>query len=276
MINHRKIPKILYKFRTWEDPCQEIQYGRRLLTENEVYFASVDQFNDPFDGSLPFRYKREELTSDNIFKKLFEVFAKMHPDKSATEIHQLCWERQQSGDFDSDFYWQNFHPYFIQKFRETFGVLSLASMCNNILMWSHYADSHKGYCIGLDSDILFECCRAQIGKVHYANKFPFIPLFDESPNGLIGLTVTKSKKWKYEREVRVVNTSPRQTVKLPEEAFLRIVLGCRMPESHKKAIYALLANKFSKSKVFETQINNRQFQLDFLPILKGPTSPGHL
>ena len=64
------IPQPLYKYRVWEEPCKEKQFSRRLLTDNEVYLASADQFNDPFDGTLPFKYPKKELTPENIFLKL--------------------------------------------------------------------------------------------------------------------------------------------------------------------------------------------------------------
>jgi len=34
-------------------------------------------------------------------------------------------------------------------------VLSLSALKDNILMWIHYADSHKGFCIGFESNIDF-------------------------------------------------------------------------------------------------------------------------
>ena len=51
------IPQPLFKYRIWND-----EYQKRLLTHNEVYLASADQFNDPFDASIPYRFKDEELT----------------------------------------------------------------------------------------------------------------------------------------------------------------------------------------------------------------------
>jgi hypothetical protein len=65
-------PEILYKYRTWYNECDKFQYQKRILTDNELYLSSADQFNDPFDSALPFRYKESDLTRDNLFKKLFE------------------------------------------------------------------------------------------------------------------------------------------------------------------------------------------------------------
>jgi len=41
----------LYKYRAWND---DMNYQKRIITNNEIYLSSADQFNDPFDASLPF------------------------------------------------------------------------------------------------------------------------------------------------------------------------------------------------------------------------------
>lgn len=42
------IPQPLYKYRQWTEPCVDKQYQRRILTDNELFLASAEQFNDPF------------------------------------------------------------------------------------------------------------------------------------------------------------------------------------------------------------------------------------
>ena len=47
----KKNPDVLYKYRVWEH-----DYHKRILTEDEIYFASSADFNDPFDCAIPIRY----------------------------------------------------------------------------------------------------------------------------------------------------------------------------------------------------------------------------
>jgi len=42
--------EILYKYRDWEN----INY-RKTISNNEIYFASGNEFNDPFDCAILFR-----------------------------------------------------------------------------------------------------------------------------------------------------------------------------------------------------------------------------
>jgi hypothetical protein len=99
------IPSILYKYRSWSD-----QYQKKFLTDNQIYFAAPEQFNDPFDAALPYQYKEEEMTDDNIFIKLIEIEKKAASHKSDAEIHEAAYKRQASGIFENGRYWQEFYP----------------------------------------------------------------------------------------------------------------------------------------------------------------------
>jgi hypothetical protein len=266
-IDHKKIPEILYKYRNWEETENPMHFGRKLLTEKEVYFAAPEQFNDPFDGTLPFKYKKEQLTTENVFKKLVEVFTRNHPDKSETEIHEMCYARQNEAGFETDAYWRNYHKDFTDLLNKTFGILSLSTKRDNILMWSHYSDAHKGYCVGLDTDILFNSVECQIGGILYSNSFPEIDLFDKDPGDIIRLTCTKSREWEYEGEVRLVKYGGKAKLKLRSECIKQIIVGCKMSQSNKDEIYTIKKEFFPGAKFFETRVDDEQFILNFLPIL---------
>ncbi|MBN8688544.1 MAG: DUF2971 domain-containing protein [Chitinophagales bacterium] len=267
------IPQPLYKYRTWNAPNDENKFGQRLLTHNQVYFASPDEFNDPFDGALPFRYKESEMTPDNIFRKLREMTIRSNPHLPESEIQQICYTRQSTGVFENGQYWKENYPYFKNNINTRFGILSLSQKRDDILMWSHYADSHRGYCVGLDKVLLYERCQGVLGRVNYSDEFPEIGLFDENPFSLTILTTTKSTKWEYEDEYRIVRIDgAKQVINLPNEAILEIILGCNMPEADKVEIHSIAKKKFPHARVYESQINLHSFKLDLLPIL-NPQAP---
>ncbi len=64
------IPQPLYKYRQWIEPCVDSQYQKRVLTDNEVYLASADQFNDPFDAAIPFKFREDQLTPEYFLEAL--------------------------------------------------------------------------------------------------------------------------------------------------------------------------------------------------------------
>lgn len=98
------------------------------------------------------------------------------------------------------------------------GILSLTCKNNNTLMWSHYADSEKGFVIQLNpSDKLFENGKSELkslqvlNRVKYSNKRPNVNIFDFGIMGpkmiektISSILLTKSKAWSYEEELRMI------------------------------------------------------------------------
>lgn len=80
----------------------------------------------------------------------------------------------------------------------TLGFLCLSKTPSNILMWSHYADCHRGMVIEFDSN--HEYFRFGTQEVIYSDKRPSMVLHDENPSTEI--LRTKSLDWEYEQEVR--------------------------------------------------------------------------
>lgn len=84
----------------------------------------------------------------------------------------------------------------------TYGMLCFSRTSNNILMWSHYADNHKGICLGFD--VPDEFAR----DVRYVSSIQEVEsLFDSTEQDqeeVIGqLSYVKYIGWAYEEEVRV-------------------------------------------------------------------------
>jgi Protein of unknown function (DUF2971) len=82
-------------------------------------------------------------------------------------------------------------------------ILCLSEIWNNILMWSHYADQHRGYCLGFATESFTDI--DLFGAVRYQKDYPIIsPLDVESIQAVLLRTLCKSKDWSYEREYRIV------------------------------------------------------------------------
>ncbi len=262
--------ELLYKYRTWTDV-----FHKRILTESELFFASANQFNDPFDAALPYKYRKSDLTPANIYLKLRELGTREWPLLSDSELEQRCYELQMSGDFESDSYWQKMFPSFKKLVNEYFGILSLTTHRDNLLMWSHYADSHKGFCVGLDLEILFRNLIHQkkffLDTVKYISSdyLPEIPLFADHVAAVRTLITTKSSQWSYENEFRIIKIEgSREVIKMPVEAVAEIIIGCNMPSKEKDEVYRLAKSNFPTAQIFETAISSEKFTLDFRPILK--------
>lgn len=262
------IPQPLYKYRQWTEPCVDNQYQRRILTDNELYLASAEQFNDPFDVTIPFKYREDQLTPDNIFSKLWQTGKELYPDLSDSDLMQKCYEQQQSRRFESGAYWKEIYEEYKKRNYKNFGILSLTSKKDNLLMWSHYSNSHKGFCVGLDKYHLWNLVGGMLGPIIYQTEFPTVGLFDENGPGLTRLIMTKSTEWEYEDEYRITKMfAAKQIFQFPNEAVLEIILGYRMPDEEKDLIVKLAKGKFPNVKLFESKMSLEKFKLDMIPIL---------
>jgi len=78
---------------------------------------------------------------------------------------------------------------------ERFGMICFSKHWHNPLLWSHYADKHRGICLGFDVD------DRGLKPVAYANERPSlrVPPTMESINELL---FTKFRDWSYEEELR--------------------------------------------------------------------------
>ena len=89
---------------------------------------------------------------------------------------------------------------------EQFGVLCFTTGWTDPLMWSHYGDRHRGICLGFQVD------ESILKKVNYSPKrLTLVSRGSENhstPPELVKdlLLTTKFARWKYEAEVRVVES----------------------------------------------------------------------
>jgi hypothetical protein len=261
-----RTPQVLYKYRDWNNP-----FHKRILTENEIYFASADQFNDPFDASLPFTYNPEELTDANILAKLIEIRRLSFPLESEEESINHAKERMTEVDFKSQEYFESMYPYLRKSLHEKVGIFSMTRSRDNLLMWAHYANCHKGFCVGIKKSALNIIPFVQLLRVEYSNKFPSRALFlnDEDQNKfLLEILTTKSTHWKYEREYRLLAMlNTKTTFKLSNDYITEIIFGTSMTDKAKEEIRMIRNVKFPKAKVYETSLDSKQFSLKFREII---------
>ncbi len=147
-------------------------------------------------------------------------------------------------------------------------VCSLCEVNDSILMWSHYADRHSGFCIEYDlwklprnSDLL-----KNLHPVFYHDVSDSEP--EDNLNGIkfrhLYAVLRKSSEWKYEHEWRFVyyyDDLEGNILRLP--VISAIYLGCRINKMDKEKVLTIAKQK--KIKVFVSQKKGRT--LSFEPVL---------
>ena len=175
---------------------------------------------------------------------------------------------------DSKIAFKKIDSLIIDKLRNSILIGCFASDYKNRLMWSHYADSHKGFCIEYDfSSDEKSVIDMTPFPVIYSDKRVKIPLkaaFDNTPKNIDEATaqiilsiLTKDMAWQYEKEWRlIVPISDNPNVRMP--AISCIYLGALCSDKNKHKIISI-ANKLGIP-VKQMTVDRGEFCLHAEPI----------
>ncbi len=242
-----------------------------VFEEGLIRFTPPEFFNDPFE-SLPnvmgafskelvdslfmgvlndstYKWLTQNISEDNksSLERLKNILNK--GDESIKEMYE-AFRGTKEKDF-SEFmksYWN-----------KQLGILSLSEEYDNLTMWSHYANDHKGFLLGFDSNLSItenEQILNKPRKIRYTNNRPQINLFEleesrkeRTHKWSEAFLYTKSKDWAYENEWRQVNKLDKTDTmkklnekedvhlfKINQKAINCVVLGCRTSPENEQLI----------------------------------------
>ncbi|MFG6372856.1 MAG: DUF2971 domain-containing protein [Oscillospiraceae bacterium] len=149
-----------------------------------------------------------------------------------------------------------------------FKVCCLCTSNKNKLMWSHYADSHRGICIEYDfSDISADAVQPM--PVFYTNKRPKLPwraAIAPTPENqseaiihFMKALLTKDELWSYENEWRLIVQSSIEVSDLNAPPIKCIYIGALCSEENKEAIK--VAAKKLNVPVKQMKVDRGEFEL---------------
>ncbi len=249
-------PPLLYKYYALNEWTQDI------FENNEIYFSSPESFNDPFDSKM--RFSSEGSRTD--IKCFIRTWGPKHrPDlsrKQHLEYEKSLMKPGSAFQLIQEYVQENFLAY-----RGRMGVFSMTEERENILMWSHYAAEHTGFCIELQTDNNF-FSRAR--HVEYDIDLPCLdllePMWDKQiAQGVAGL-LTKARNWAYEKEWRIVDVDGVGAKKYPPEALSSVILGCKMSRDNKKQIKEWCGTRRLRPALYEAKEKEQEFGLDIIPV----------
>jgi hypothetical protein len=177
----------------------------KTLTESTIKFTCPPDFNDPFDCK-PFY---DTTNIENVPHLRPDFFKEAGNRMGLSPAKRIMGKGQFVARLKNRFDEGNFAEEIVSKI----GVVSLSKNALNILMWSHYADFHRGFVlefripiIGTRQDVTLTNERLLPFEIEYDAKRPHIEIGTELPDSLINkLVLTKSLDWAYEEEDRVVD-----------------------------------------------------------------------
>ena len=285
-----------YKFATAETAA-------KVIESKAFRWSSPEKFNDPFDHHVGFTMDIAPETfaafllssierivfsdtepvapGESVFAALTQRFRpirhRLPKDEFLADMRDACIESarrltSQFGIFNKEIYRHLIHS----------RVFCVCEELDNVVMWSHYADEHRGVafqlgCIPeLDNPLLI----AQ--QVTYSESLVPFPdpnayakhLTGEAPIDLMPLVwqvaFTKHKNWAYEKEWRIHLPLIREAVgdgysieREHPQVFQSLYLGCRMANAEATRIASLVKQHLPQMSIYQARKSSSRFGLEF-------------
>ena len=145
---------------------------------------------------------------------------------------------------------------------KNFGLICFSSDWQNPVHWGHYADNHKGICLGFDVD------DSRLNEVKYVKyRLPVDTFF--SPEKHRKLLTTKFEHWRYEQEYRIIinlNSNILHENDLFFESFSdslklkEIIIGCES-KTTQEDIVKHINSKNNSITIFNSRAAFRDFKI---------------
>jgi len=288
-IKNERIPSSLYKYREIN------QFSIDSLLNESIWVTSADEFNDPYEcfytlscdkffnldikTFLNFKdFKKhiydnnidvEKLTSmsfDNAIKTILQSSQALISDdevkhvlnaisNTSNEVHKLQLQKMVEHQKKSTF------------------ICCFSECKDSILMWSHYAKNHTGFCIEYNfkdknNDIINT--RALNPVIYTSDPLDMSDYFSSKDNfnPLIGtyISMFKNSHWSYEKEWRLIFPlgDSSKPFKRKSPKINAIYLGSKISNVDKEKITDIARRKGIK--IFQMSLNIFEYKLDSILI----------
>jgi hypothetical protein len=251
------LDRIVYKYRCWKNKNHQ-----RILGSNEIYLPSPSEFNDPFDCAIVPDYSLlDTVEKQKAFQAKFIASIKStDPDADSDTLARLLankFEDPRRALDELKTLWRVFQD-------RTYGIFSLSRNWDSVLMWSHYSDHHKGFCVGFDMEMLKKLEEFGAGSfICYSNEFPQINPLEYGEEAMFKEIATKALGWAYEEEYRLLSLIRPGTngriIRIPDACIKEVVIGARFPIEDIGTVRNLIGRR--DIKLFQAVTVDRQFTL---------------
>lgn len=241
------MPDNLYKYRSFG------VNALRAITEAEAFYAKPSTFNDPLDCDPTIDMDIDRVHLERL---LHRMLLKHKSDEEArNDIGYFRYMSSEYGDYKTE---PDVENYLMRMLANDIkrkldselgneGVFSLSNSWKKGLMWSHYADEHRGICIEYDTR---DQEHPRLAKVDYKGPraIKASDLYRWKVRDDIGAKervtrtyfYTKSGEWRYEREWRDVKE--RSGVTDVPFRITAILFGLRCNSTVIKSVVKLLSD----------------------------------
>lgn len=240
-------------------PIQE-DGSLKTFTDGTLKFSHPKEFNDPFDCGISLIPHGDEAFWINEIQAIIERDSPKSPLK--THIAKLVASKFS----DKDFIQKNesfFSGYTKPAYQDNVGIFCMTKNKKEILMWSHYADKHRGFCIGFDEHSpLFQNAL----QVTY-DDFPQTTIADNSMNKMRSLFLTKAQSWHYEEEWRLIDVERGAGIHTFDRSDIKeVIFGVKTDPRIRSSVIETINNQNLYPKLYQAELQARSFEIKINPL----------
>jgi len=237
-LKEQKFPLFFYKYHSLhsnnpENPDEKWEHARDYFINSRFYLSAAVNFNDPFDmkadvkDSVPKEKKQYFL--DKTIKRLLPHLTQ---EQRVLKIKSILNEPEGLSMILKSA---------LGEAARSFGVSCLSTEPCNILMWSHYANHHRG--------MVFQFNYAKdihsfqwLQPVVYSNEYPVLEYFERRFNNRFAVALLRKHcGWAYEKEWRFVIPDRANTYQSFNSKILTsVILGCRIESKAEDRVRAMI------------------------------------
>jgi Protein of unknown function (DUF2971) len=250
-------PPILYKYRT----CENLGWIEDIIVRSNLWWSSPRDFNDPYDCRPVIDVSGSQSEAKQLVKRVVNRSLKGEPrnvrrarfKEANCNVGKALGQRiTNAGGRDA---WEDSIA--------RMGLLSLTARSDSMLMWSHYAASHRGICLGFDTS------KTPFGLAHAVcyddNRPVFRPLDPDRSRLMERVLLRKAECWNYEEEWRVFGPGRVGNVNFAEAALSTVILGSNITSTDRAKIEEMISRRRFDLRVVKAHLNEQRYDLDLKP-----------
>ena len=284
------IDRKLYKY------YSNVGYAIDSLKKGRIHLDNPQKFNDPFEAKWQFSYYtllETEMTAEAIYDENFEYLKALPVGKQSPHHSNIITamafssfpatygssmlqindgiRKIYNGFGLSEFTYEEFCDEINEGFMHSDGFLHLeckmscfAEVCDSILMWSYYANSHRGVCLEYDlsrldtSVSLNREILGNLSKVHYS------PIRSDLQHAIndereYNFLISKADVWAHEHEWRLICETDDEY--LPFDCVSRVILGVNFNKESNN--YKELQRLCKSIDIDQCKLSREKFKIEF-------------
>lgn len=284
-------PEMIYRYRAFDERTLDI------LLNDSVYFANPSTFNDPLDCSPTvvadtsidqleslLTYLVLTRVENDILKMLntlngISAINKNHAKNRGEEearkfienVKKSIWSSEYTPSVESEYleFLKKSYAWNIERellTRYVKGVCCFSMSDTNPLLWSHYANNHKGICIGYSLDRIPSPKLLAVeygGSRILSTSTVYKALIQRDQSAIKQLNkailLRKAEEWKYEQELRMIGDVGIQDSPLK---MREIIFGLKCPATTKFLIVNALRKSANNLEFKEIGANGDTYKLE--------------